>query len=262
MKTTDRSQNAHVPSNSTMAFADASEATAPIADKPANVIASILRDSRAGIVTTGQAHLANNGQMALPITVTDAAARAIRDAAATPAEATLRLSISPAFEYDLRLDTLAEGDVAVVTGGITVLLDADSASRADGLTLDFVAAGPANEGGFTIENPNAPAPIQQMTAGELKALLDSGQPFMLLDVRTPAERAIAAIDGSRLLDQALHDELMQGDRRAPLVFQCHHGIRSQAAAEYFRRAGFTRLYNLAGGIDTWSIEIDPSVPRY
>jgi monothiol glutaredoxin len=200
--------------------------------------------------------------MSLPITVTDTAARAVRDAAETPERATLRLSISPSFEYDLRLDTLAEGDVAVVTGGITVLIDADSAPRADGLTLDFEPAGPDGEGGFTIDNPNAPAPIQQITASELKALIDSGQQFGLLDVRTPAERAIAAIDGSRLLDQALHDELMAGDRHAPLVFQCHHGIRSQAAAEHFRQAGFTRLYNLQGGIDAWSADVDPTVPRY
>jgi len=46
------------------------------------------------------------------------------------------------------------------------------------------------------------------------------------------------------------------------VFQCHHGIRSQDAAEYFAQAGFTNLYNLRGGIDAWSMLVDPSVPRY
>jgi monothiol glutaredoxin len=196
----------------------------------------------------------------MSLTVTDAAARAIRDAAPEPDRATLRLTISPSFQYDLRLDTLGPDDVAVVTNGITVLLDPDSASRAEGLTLDF-DAGTAG-GGFTIDNPNAPAPIAQITAEDLKALIDGGEAFDLLDVRTPAERAIAMIAGSRLLDQALHDELMQGDRDRPLVFQCHHGMRSQAAAEYFRRAGFRRLYNLQGGIDAWSLQVDPAVPRY
>ena len=200
--------------------------------------------------------------MLLPITVTPAAARAIRDAASSPDDAALRLTIGPAFEYDLRLDTLQEGDVAVVTGGVTVLLDADSASRAEGLTLDFEPPGESGEGGFTIENPNAPPPIQQVSAADVKTLIDRGESFELLDVRTPAERAIARIEGSRLLDQSVHDELMQRDRHVPIVFQCHHGIRSQAAAEYFRRAGFTRLYNLRGGIDAWSLEVDPTVPRY
>lgn len=199
--------------------------------------------------------------MPLSLTVTESAARAIRDAAADADTAALRITISEAFDYDLRLDRAGAGDVAVDAGGVTVVLDAGSASRANGLTLDFDANGP-DSGGFTIDNPNAPAPIRQMSPGELRALLDSGEAFELLDVRTPGERAIASIAGSRLLDQALHDELMQRDRQTPLVFQCHHGMRSQAAAEYFQRAGFRRLYNLRGGIEAWSIEVDPSVPRY
>ena len=48
-----------------------------------------------------------------------------------------------------------------------------------------------------------------------------------------------------------------------MLFQCHHGIRSQSAAEYFlREQGFSNLYNLRGGIDAWSQLVDPSVPRY
>ena len=105
-------------------------------------------------------------------------------------------------------------------------------------------------------------PIRQLSAPELKALLDSGAPIELVDVRTDQERAIASIEGSRLLDQAYHDELLGRDRRTPLVFQCHHGIRSQQAAEYFRAQGFRDLCNLSGGIDAWSTLVDPSVRRY
>ena len=104
--------------------------------------------------------------------------------------------------------------------------------------------------------------IRQLSAPELKTMMDSGLPFELVDVRTPAERAIASIDGSRLLDQEVHDHLLTLGRDTPIVFQCHHGGRSQAAAEYFSRAGFTNLSNLAGGIDAWSQQVDPSVPRY
>ena len=107
-----------------------------------------------------------------------------------------------------------------------------------------------------------PAPIRQLSARELKALLDSGLTIELVDVRTPDERALARIDGSRLLDRAYHDELIVRDRDTAIVFQCHHGIRSQDAAEYFRRHGFRNLYNLLGGIDAWSALVDPSVPRY
>jgi len=104
--------------------------------------------------------------------------------------------------------------------------------------------------------------IQQLSAPELKAMIDGGEPFELVDVRTEWERETAQIGGSRLLDQAYHDHLLTLDKTTPLVFQCHHGIRSQAAANYFAGLGFERLFNLRGGIDAWSQLVDPSVPRY
>jgi monothiol glutaredoxin len=119
---------------------------------------------------------------------------------------------------------------------------------------------------FSLLSDNLPAPglplIRQLSAPDLEALLLSGAAIELIDVRTQDERAIAAIDGSRLLDRACHDDLLRRDRDAPIVFQCHHGIRSQQAAEYFRQQGFRNLYNLEGGIDAWSMLVDPSVPRY
>ena len=112
------------------------------------------------------------------------------------------------------------------------------------------------------DGPNVPAGIRQLSAADLKVMIDSGVPFELVDVRTEEERAIAKIEGSRLLDKAYHDHLLALDRNTAIVFQCHHGIRSQAAAEYCLREGFRNLYNLRGGIDTWSQLVDPSVPRY
>ena len=110
--------------------------------------------------------------------------------------------------------------------------------------------------------PSELPPIRQLSANDLDALLKRGAAIELVDVRTGEERAIAAIDGSRLLDQAYHDALLLMDRDTALVFQCHHGIRSQHAAEYFRQHGFRNLSNLRGGIDAWSLSVDPSVPRY
>ena len=110
----------------------------------------------------------------------------------------------------------------------------------------------------TLELP----PIRQLSAPELHAQLENGAPLELVDVRTDQERAIARIEGSRLLDQAYHDALLLLDRDTAIVFQCHHGIRSQHAAEYFREQGFRNLSNLRGGIDSWSVFVDPQVPRY
>ena len=104
--------------------------------------------------------------------------------------------------------------------------------------------------------------VYQISAPELKAMLERGEPLELVDVRTEEERRLACIEGSRLLDQAYGDHILGLDRATTLVFQCHHGIRSQAAAEFCVRQGFTRVYNLAGGIDAWSLAVDPLVPRY
>ena len=105
-------------------------------------------------------------------------------------------------------------------------------------------------------------PVRQVSVVELKELMLSEATYELVDVRTELERSIAAIDGFRLLDQVYHDKLIDCDRETAIVFQCHHGIRSQHAAEYFRQQGFRNLYNVQGGIDAWSQRVDPSVPRY
>ena len=105
-------------------------------------------------------------------------------------------------------------------------------------------------------------PVRQLSATEVKRLIDSGATFEFVDVRTAHEVAIAKIAGARLLDQAYHDVLLAMDRDTPIVFHCHLGVRSQQAAEYFRQHGFRHLTNLAGGIEAWSRDVDPSVPRY
>ena len=104
--------------------------------------------------------------------------------------------------------------------------------------------------------------IRQLTTIELKAMLDEGQPLELFDVRTEAERNVAKIEGARHLDAAGVEYLGGLARDTLLVFHCHHGGRSQAAAQRFAAEGFTNVCNLAGGIDAWSLTIDPAVRRY
>jgi monothiol glutaredoxin len=108
----------------------------------------------------------------------------------------------------------------------------------------------------------APARIRQITVEELKALLDAGGSPELWDVRTDGERSIARIEGARHLDQEGADYIEQLPRDTPLVFHCHHGIRSQSAGQHFVAKGFTNVCNVVGGIEAWSLQIDSSVPRY
>ena len=88
------------------------------------------------------------------------------------------------------------------------------------------------------------------------------QEISLFDVRPEDERAVASIAGARPLDAAGQAYLVGLDRAVPVAFHCHHGIRSQEAAQQLVREGFRTVYNLSGGIDAWSQTIDPSVPRY
>ena len=104
--------------------------------------------------------------------------------------------------------------------------------------------------------------IRQITAPELKAMLEDGTVLQLWDVRTEEERTIARIPGARHLDQAGVEQINGLDHGTLLVFHCHHGFRSQAAAEHFQANGFTNLCNVIGGIEAWSTLVDASVPRY
>ena len=84
----------------------------------------------------------------------------------------------------------------------------------------------------------------------------------LFDVRTPEERAKGTIEGARFVDEEIVVYIENLDRDTPVAFHCHHGVRSLSAAEHFIGKGFKKVYNLAGGIDAWSVQVDSNVPRY
>ncbi len=127
------------------------------------------------------------------------------------------------------------------------------------------------------ENPSITAPIDyeqfcgvnardsvpEISVRQLQAKLEAHESFVLLDVREPYEFEIARIDGAKLIPlgelSARQNEI---DREAEIVIHCHSGVRSARAVQVLQEAGFSRVFNLAGGIDAWSEEIDPNVPRY
>jgi adenylyltransferase/sulfurtransferase len=107
------------------------------------------------------------------------------------------------------------------------------------------------------------APIRSITVAELKQKRDAASAFTLLDVREPHEYDLARIEGAKLIP--LNDVSARLDeigRTGEFVVYCHAGVRSAFAVGLLQRAGFENVYNLAGGIDAWSREIDSSVPRY
>ncbi|MBX3251004.1 MAG: Grx4 family monothiol glutaredoxin [Myxococcales bacterium] len=199
-------------------------------------------------------------ELATPeIFVSEAALAALRQFSEGQAPV-VRLEVSPQWQYGMDFDEPRPSDIVVMGDGWTFLLSRATARKVDGLRVDFVE-GPEGSG-FKIDNPNEPPKVRQLPAPELKAWMDAGKPMEVIDVRTPEERATAAIEGTRLLDETVRHELDALDRSRPLVFFCHHGGRSQRAAEQALQMGFTDVFNLIGGIDAWSQQVDPSVPRY
>jgi molybdopterin/thiamine biosynthesis adenylyltransferase/rhodanese-related sulfurtransferase/molybdopterin converting factor small subunit len=103
----------------------------------------------------------------------------------------------------------------------------------------------------------------EISAPQLKAWLDEGRPVTILDVRNPQEWDICRIEGAKLIPlPELQDRLGELDPASTIVAQCHSGMRSARAVNFLRQMGFSRAINLAGGIEAWSVQVDPSVPRY
>jgi len=93
--------------------------------------------------------------------------------------------------------------------------------------------------------------------------MDAGEPFQLIDVREPFEYEIARIDGAKLIPLGeIAERLDELERQQLIVVHCHSGMRSAQATRLLQQRGFTNVYNLEGGIDAWSDQIDPNVPKY
>lgn len=105
--------------------------------------------------------------------------------------------------------------------------------------------------------------VPEISVRELDARLRGPTPPLLIDVREPHEWAFCRITGAQLKPMSqIMSWLGALDPSAEIVFQCHSGVRSLQVAQYLQSQGFQHVYNLRGGIDAWSLEVDPSVPRY
>ena len=104
----------------------------------------------------------------------------------------------------------------------------------------------------------------EITPMEVKRRMDNGEELSIIDVREPQEHQICRIDPSTLIP--MREIPMQLDRleeaATPLIVFCHHGVRSLTVVTWLREQGLTECTSMAGGIDAWSLEIDPTVPRY
>lgn len=195
------------------------------------------------------------------LSITPRAAEMIRNAMAN-AEAGigLHLSVDPRFQSRFELRPVGGQEIVAESEGIRVHFDLASAPRANGIRIDWVED--ARGAGLAIDNPNAPPTVKSMTVQDLHDRIIAGA-IDVIDCRPAHARAIAPFPHPHeVLDEDSHERLAALPKDLPLAFLCHHGHSSRQAAEHFRQLGFHDIYNVEGGIDAWSVEIDPSLPRY
>jgi monothiol glutaredoxin len=193
--------------------------------------------------------------------ISDRAAEAILDALEEVEDGVgLHLTVDPRFNAQFNLKAVEGHEIVAECGKIRVHLDLASAPRARGMEIDWVD-GPHGSG-LSIRNPNAPAPVASLGVKDMDQQARAGQ-LTVIDIRGPAERASAALPfRHEVLDEDSQERLAALPKDTALAFLCHHGMSSRSAAEHFRQLGFTRVFNVEGGIDRYAQEVDPSVPRY
>jgi rhodanese-related sulfurtransferase len=104
----------------------------------------------------------------------------------------------------------------------------------------------------------------EITPREVRRRLDAGEKLRLIDVREPSEFRQARIDGAELVPMRTVPQHLNRFQtiEETLVVYCHHGVRSLQVIDWLRRQGIEDCLSMAGGIDRWSLDVDPSVPRY
>lgn len=106
----------------------------------------------------------------------------------------------------------------------------------------------------------------EITPQQLDTRLKNGEKVIILDVREPAETAITRLEGSVAIPMgSIPGELQKIEGfadQADVAVLCHHGVRSLNVAVWLQQHGVENCFSVAGGIDRWSLEIDPTVPRY
>jgi len=182
------------------------------------------------------------------ITITDAAAEAIRQGTANAQGVALHLEIGPDHSAGFQLAPAGDHDIVAHANGLEVHFDPASAQRAKGIVIDWVST--VQGEGLSLKFPGAQE-IKSLTVHELKTRLAAGD-ITLIDVRPAATRAqLAPLPQARILEDEGYETLAALPKDSALAFICQHGISSQSMAERFAAHGFSNVYNVAGGMEAW-----------
>ncbi|NDC25212.1 MAG: sulfurtransferase [Proteobacteria bacterium] len=105
--------------------------------------------------------------------------------------------------------------------------------------------------------------VKEITAIEAQELIAQNPELAVLDVRENWEHHYGSLPRSQALDRSLLDSILEDWKKdRPILIYCHFGVRSMDASNYFSEEGFDSVYTIRGGIDAWSVQVDPTLPRY
>lgn len=170
----------------------------------------------------------------------------------------VEFDIDASYRTRLQLAQPNSNAIATKVDGIPMQFSLSGARRAEGLSVDF--ADDARGRGLLIDNPNAPKPVRQISPADAAKRIAEGR-LTLIDVRPADERANASVPVAFMtLDNGI-EAVRDLPPEQAIAFICHHGGRSQQAAEHFHQLGHRDVYNVEGGIDAWA-DVDGSIGKY
>jgi rhodanese-related sulfurtransferase len=155
----------------------------------------------------------------------------------------------------------------VIAGDGVPKLSHEGDSKVFSIWHDFLSPIPGvAKADSKVEVGNDMAALLEINPAEAQAQLNSSKQSALIDVREPWEFAVASIGGSLLIPmQSVPAELQRLEGLADegdLLVLCHHGVRSLQVVSWLRAQGIENCYSITGGIDRWSAELEPAIPRY
>lgn len=184
------------------------------------------------------------------INITDEAAEHIREGMKNTDGQELFLTIDDSYSPRFSLELPKGYEVISVVSGIKIHMDIATAKRAQNIEIEWVDE--LQGSGLRIKNPNEPSPVKSIDVSELKNWLNSDrQQPVIYDVRSEELVAEGTVSNAKRLDKNNLQEIERMEKDTPLVFVCQIGQSSQATAEFFRKKGFTNIYNLSGGYSAW-----------
>ncbi len=193
------------------------------------------------------------------ITITEIAATQLKESMQGHEGIALHFQVDANWNSQFNLAPAEGNEISTESNGVRILMDLATAQRARGAVIDWVSS--IQGEGLAIDLPQAPPPVKQMTVQELAKKLEADK-ITLVDIRGDDERARAFIESAEILTREVMDKLEQMPKDSEIAFLCQHGNASQGAAEYFRKKGFTKISNVAGGMQAWAQEINTSLPSF